>query len=517
MNDLLTPPVDLSYLSDDDESSTSGMMSIPELPQFPCLTSPPINHALKDLRMASTTGSSASLVAHSGADPADFINLVAAELAPPRTKATIRVPTEAARFLLSSPSALTAFQSACDVEYLACCSNMATDTNITELLLRGTGDCVKHATATLEQIGGKLAVPKPQRRLSSSHRSASTQSLQQPTVPGQRQAYVFVDNSNIFVGAQLDRNVRDLSVRVNIRAMADIIEEGLPCAYRAVSGTSPSSGRIWHEWENNNYNTFIDRGNGGDAEIRSAISEQLEKGGRGQILVLATGDGNDAPGTLESYPTLTERALENEWEVRIWSWQQSLSRKFKELKAKYGERLQLLFLDSFKDKITFKAGQASPETQPRRRASIAVDRLPSQSSFDSFNTHAEPFYPTHVQQPHHHQHMAQQHYSPQAQQRQYHAHSRMSRTHRHSVDAGLFAPHHLASAAFQRSDSSASMASNASGRGMYSPPSANATFQRVPSPPSQLSRNQSFHDIPSMSPSNSHWKPEAADFAPVPW
>jgi hypothetical protein len=193
-------------------------------------------------------------------------------------------------------------------------------------------------------------------------------------VPSDKTAFVFIDNSNIFIGAQLDGNVRDLAVRVNIRALCEVVEGGLPCHYRAVTGTAPASSRIWHEWENNQYRVFLSgRQGGSDDALHHTIAEQLRhNASQPQILVLATGDGNETE-RFGSFPQLAEEALQAGWDVRVWSWEQSISGKFRDLMARYADQIHISFLDPFKQTITFKAGQSPTSSPQTRRRQSSVD------------------------------------------------------------------------------------------------------------------------------------------------
>eukprot|EP00045_Choanoeca_perplexa_P009227 m.88068 g.88068 ORF g.88068 m.88068 type:complete len:671 (-) comp14807_c0_seq1:190-2202(-) len=347
---------------------------------------------------------------------------------PKPTKATIRVPARAVRLLLRSRAVLEEFQTATNVIFVTCCSETHPSDGVAEILVRGTRDAVQHATAMLEHLG-KVVVPRldaslrpvpavhvdeddavfgayferdpytsgrqslsapmspaapraprpsgsvsvPQSPMMSS-RQSSMASIRRGPVPTDKNAFIFIDNSNIFIGAQLDGNVRDLAVRVNIRALCEVVEGGLPCHYRAVTGTAPASSRIWHEWENNQYRVFLSgRQGGSDDALHHTIAEQLRQhASQPQILVLATGDGNETE-RFGSFPQLAEEALQAGWDVRVWSWEQSISGKFRDLMARYADQITISFLDPFKQTITFKAGQSPTSSPQTRRRQSSVD------------------------------------------------------------------------------------------------------------------------------------------------
>ena len=76
--------------------------------------------------------------------------------------------------------------------------------------------------------------------------------------------HVIVDNSNLFIGAQLgqgERGKQDVSVRVNVGKVVQIIERGIhPDAIktRFVGGSGPSrEARVWREWEKCHYRCVL--------------------------------------------------------------------------------------------------------------------------------------------------------------------------------------------------------------------------------------------------------------------
>ncbi|EGD77260.1 hypothetical protein PTSG_08354 [Salpingoeca rosetta] len=348
------------------------------------------------------------------------------------TKATIRVPLVAARIITYHESLLQKFQLLTNITYITCCSNLNSGDNLAELLVRGTKDSVQHARDALQrladsvkledlpaapaQVDARSSVP-PSASAPSGHsalqkedrygRAGSDWRARHPSpeadyaapqgdqslrvglrtsphmagrvasAPPHSLAYVFVDNSNVFIGAQLESSVRDLAVRVNIRSLCGIIEDNMPCAFRAVAGTNPHSGRIWHEWENNHYCTLLDRS---DASMHNVIAAKIvevaNSGANPQTLVLVTGDGNEVEGN-ESFPRLAERAIQHGWRVRVWSWEQSLSGKFRDLKERFRANITIHFLDPFRERIIFKAGQGSRSVSSGPTSTSPVTRAPA--------------------------------------------------------------------------------------------------------------------------------------------
>ena len=174
-----------------------------------------------------------------------------------------------------------------------------------------------------------------------------------------QRAHVLVDNSNIFIGAQLNGNVRDLSIRVNIRALCQIVEGALPCVFRGVEGSNSGSGRIWREWSNNGYSVFL-AGRRGERSSEATLMQRIQADTQDDvqdILVLVTGDGSESQAS-SSFTRLATAAATRGWQVHVWSWEQSLSGKFKDLKQRYSDNISILFLDKEKGQITFRAGQS---------------------------------------------------------------------------------------------------------------------------------------------------------------
>lgn len=172
-----------------------------------------------------------------------------------------------------------------------------------------------------------------------------------------RRRYLFVDNGNVFVGAQstVDGSM-DLALRVNVKELAELLEEGKPCMVRDVAASRPSNPRICSAWKKVGYNVHNDlagrpaRTTLASQVMRTVLEPQLE--GHPQTLVLATGDGSQ-------FPQLVSLALSKGWNVIIWSWNRCLSDKFRKLQTEYPHLVQVRLLDEFRNKITFRAAERS--------------------------------------------------------------------------------------------------------------------------------------------------------------
>ena len=197
---------------------------------------------------------------------------------------------------------------------------------------------------------------------------------------GSRQRYLFIDNGNIFVGAQStsDGNM-DLAVRVNVKELSELLEESYTCAVREVAASRPSNPRICSTWQKVGYMVHIDGGGrgGGEGGGRGPSARQIlamrvsstvtdtSLAGTPQTLVLATGDGSQ-------FPQLAELALRHDWHVIVWSWNRCLSDKFRKLRLEFPDLLELRLLDKYRDRITFRAAERSASAGATNAAAAAA-------------------------------------------------------------------------------------------------------------------------------------------------
>lgn len=168
-----------------------------------------------------------------------------------------------------------------------------------------------------------------------------------------RHSYLFVDNGNVFVGAQsMPDGSMDLAVRVNVKELAGLLEGESPCALREVAASRPSNPRICAAWSKIRYHVHNDTRAGsarqalGDHIFETLIDPRLVQ--QPQTLTLATGDGSH-------FPQLVEVALSYGWHVVIWSWNRCLSEKFRKLGAEHPLRVDIRLLDEHRHRITFRA------------------------------------------------------------------------------------------------------------------------------------------------------------------
>ncbi len=181
-------------------------------------------------------------------------------------------------------------------------------------------------------------------------------------------AHVFVDNSNVYGGAQrasvtLEPEAVWMAVRVYYRNLFGLIEQGFSPVTRVIAGSVPPGNKaLWDHARAAGYNTdllnkiktedarLVEQGV--DEVVHLKIANALLDHTAPQTLILCTGDGHESDfGT--SFTKQIERALTHGWDVIIWSWKEQLSGKFARLTVPHGRSLVIKDFDSFYKKITF--------------------------------------------------------------------------------------------------------------------------------------------------------------------
>ena len=180
--------------------------------------------------------------------------------------------------------------------------------------------------------------------------------------------HVFVDNSNIFGGAQRAAGVLEPeamwpAVRVYYRNLFQLIEGDGDAATRVLAGSvPPGNDELWRHAQRLGYDTdLLRRVDGDDGRlVEQAVDEMLHlkiaiallDHEPPQTLVIASGDGNEAPGGT-SFPGQAERALRRGWLVEVWSWEEQLTSRYRNLCHAYPGQVTVQALDPFYRSITF--------------------------------------------------------------------------------------------------------------------------------------------------------------------
>ena len=209
--------------------------------------------------------------------------------------------------------------------------------------------------------------------------------------------HIFVDNSNIFRGAQdasreLEPTLVWQAVRVYYRNFLRLIEKSSgdeEIGVRVLAGSvPPDNEELWGHAESCGYTTdLLQRVESDDGRmVEQSVDETLHlkiantildhaPQDAPQTLVIASGDGKDTP-TGTSFPGQAERALKHGWSVEIWSWSVSLSNRFHVLAEAHPEKMVVEVLDPFYKSITFLKGGTYSITRDMEVADRIVSPLP---------------------------------------------------------------------------------------------------------------------------------------------
>ena len=183
--------------------------------------------------------------------------------------------------------------------------------------------------------------------------------------------HVFVDNSNIFGGAQratatLEPSASWRSIRIYYRNFFQLLEGNGSVATRVLAGSvPPDNDALWQYAKAEGYATDLlrrverDDGRLGeqsvDETLHLKIANSLLDHVTPQTLVIASGDGSETE-TGTSFPGQAERALRCGWLVEVWSWRDQLSSRYIGLAHNHPGRVSVQTLDPFYRSITFVKG-----------------------------------------------------------------------------------------------------------------------------------------------------------------
>jgi hypothetical protein len=181
--------------------------------------------------------------------------------------------------------------------------------------------------------------------------------------------HIFVDNSNIYGGAQraaakLEPGAVSMAVRVYYRNFFQLVEAGgADIATRALAGSvPPGSEPLWQTARDLGYNTDLlkrvesDTGRlaeqAVDEMLHLKIANTLLDYNEPQTLVIGSGDGRVSDFDT-SFPGQAERALKRGWTIEVWSWSEQLTRAYAALQDAYPGRVHVSALDPYYFSITF--------------------------------------------------------------------------------------------------------------------------------------------------------------------
>lgn len=184
-------------------------------------------------------------------------------------------------------------------------------------------------------------------------------------------AHVFVDNSNIFKGAQraaqaIEPAVDRTLVRLYDRNFFELLERGFNPLTRVLAGSVPPGNEdLWQYARNGGYGTDLLRRvetlggarkeQGVDEILHLKIAHVLLDYDPPQTLVIATGDAATSEfGT--SFRDEVERALRRGWNVCIWSWRAQIGGKFQRQMERAKGAMTIHYLDDYYFEVTFGVG-----------------------------------------------------------------------------------------------------------------------------------------------------------------
>jgi hypothetical protein len=182
------------------------------------------------------------------------------------------------------------------------------------------------------------------------------------------QAHVFIDNSNIFGGAQNALKTQEPTtpwpaIRIYYKNFFKLIEGSDTAVTKILAGSMPpGNDELWEHARNCGYNTDLlkrieqDNGRlteqGVDEILHLKIANVLLDYEPPQKLIVCTGDGQQSTCNT-SFTEQIERAVRRKWNVDIWSWKDQLSNKLRRLYEKNNALVNINELDSYYYKITF--------------------------------------------------------------------------------------------------------------------------------------------------------------------
>lgn len=180
--------------------------------------------------------------------------------------------------------------------------------------------------------------------------------------------HVFIDNSNVFGGAQraaatLEPEALWLAVRVYYRNLFQLVERGEDVARRVLAGSVPPGNEaLWEYARRGGYDTDLlrrveaDDGRlieqGVDEMLHLKIANALLDSPSGETLVIVSGDGRES-GFDTSFPGQAKRSLRQGWNVEVWSWKEQLTRLYEPLVQELPDRVSVRLLDPHYRSITF--------------------------------------------------------------------------------------------------------------------------------------------------------------------
>jgi hypothetical protein len=183
--------------------------------------------------------------------------------------------------------------------------------------------------------------------------------------------HIFLDNSNIFGGAQrtaLEREVKVWQcVRVDYRNLFRLLQYRKPASRTSMLAGSvpPGNEALWEAAKDAGFDTTLlrrvatDTGRlieqGVDEAIHLRISNILLDSDEPGTMVIATGDGAETEQGC-SFTQQVVRAAKRGWKVEIWSWKNQLAGRLRDTRIRFPEQVRVFKLDEWYRSIVFIKG-----------------------------------------------------------------------------------------------------------------------------------------------------------------
>jgi hypothetical protein len=199
---------------------------------------------------------------------------------------------------------------------------------------------------------------------------------------------VFIDNSNIFLGAkrtaqELEPQAPPQAIRVYFWNLARLVENGRSKQTGVLAGSvPPGNDALWEHARRTGYSTDLlrrveaDDGRlveqGVDEMLHLKIANAILDHNPPATLVLVTGDGSESDfGT--GFPLQARRALKQGWDVEVYSWKCQLSGAFRRLAIEHPGKVKIVELDPWYERITFVKGGGSHSYVTKSGATVTID------------------------------------------------------------------------------------------------------------------------------------------------
>ena len=166
------------------------------------------------------------------------------------------------------------------------------------------------------------------------------------TAAERQQVHVFIDHSNIFVGA------RRAGKELQPVQLARYVHAGRTLEQGVVVGSNMRAAQQ-EAWKQLQYSVVADPRNGPEHFVDEALHAQLMKTAaqsfaEGRVMTLVTGDGNANEGRT-TFPDCVLTALKNNWHVELCSWRAGTSQAFYRIAKEYPDVFRIRHLDTLFD------------------------------------------------------------------------------------------------------------------------------------------------------------------------